>query len=266
MGWAKGFGQLVLDLFAQAPPSPGPKPTSISPNERAGATTWGGRGEARHAALSGVIILFSRRMKKSWRLEHPRTRPVLQLPALLEGAPESVWSALGDWVLAQTRPSPGSRARAKLAAAVVFAWMGEGVEKVPAAEVQGTSHNLTEVFEELNATCFEGKLEAIIRWSPRPGGLSTHRIVQTAEGPRHLITIGQVYDLPSVPRFALEGVVHHEMLHILHPPRRNGLLRRHVHHREFRQAESRFPKYQQWKEWEIREMPKLIRAIRRRMR
>ena len=261
MRW-KGIAQLVLDLFAPGPADPAPvsSPEPVSGS----APSGGGRGEHPHANLSGIPIVFSPRMRKSWRLEHPRTRPVLHLPARLENAPPEVWSALGDWVRAQTKPSPGSRTRARQAARTVFAWMGDAPERVPRAHVQGATHDLQAVFDRINAVHFGGKIEAIIRWSPRPGGLSTHRIVATGDGPRHLITIGQVYDLPGVPVFALEGVVHHEMLHILHPPRRNGDIRRHVHHREFRQAETSFPTYQLWKEWEIREMPRLLRKIRKR--
>jgi hypothetical protein len=267
MRW-KGLGQMVLDLFSSPPDPPPPEPaTKVAPVASGGERgRWGTRGEARHAQLSGLSVVFSRRMKRSWRLEHPRTRPVLHLPERLESAPPQVWSALGDWVLAQTRPSPGSRARARSAARLVFEWMGDVPTKLPVAEVQGTRHNLRAVFDRINAECFGGAVEATIRWSPRPGGLSTHRIVPTKEGPRHLITIGQVYDLPEVPLFALEGVVHHEMLHILHPPRSNGPLRRHVHHREFRTAEASFPNHVLWKEWELREMPRLLRKIRRKIR
>lgn len=82
----------------------------------------------------------------------------------------------------------------------------------------------------------------------------------------HLITIGQVYDHPSVPRFALEGVIHHEILHIVHPPRKAGLLKRHVHHKEFRDAETAFPEYRKWREWELKEMPRLLRTLRRKAR
>lgn len=265
------LGQLVLDLFGESPkvakpeerPLPGALERSI---RRGGESCWGDRGGAVSTSLAALPVVFSARLRSSWRLEHPRTHPVLHLPRALERAPEEVWGALGEWVLAQLRPSPGSRARARLASRRVFEWMGQGVERIPAGSTKGRYHDLQVVYDRVNRTDFDGQIDATIRWSPRPGGLSTHREVPTASGPRHLITIGLVYDHPDVPSFALEGVVRHEMLHILHPPRKTGPLKRHVHHRGFRDAEQAFPGYRAWRDWELREMPRLLRNMRRRKR
>jgi len=260
------LGQLVFDLFAAPPPTefpPAPPSESARPSP---LDAWGARGGLRHASLSSMPLVFSKRMKRSWRLEHPRSHPVLHLPHALREAPDSVWEALGDWVIAQSRPSPGSRVRAKLAAQTVFSWMGNEPERVPSGSSHGKHHDLQAIFDELNRTHFGGRLHATIRWSPRPGGLSTHRLLATTQGDRHLITIGQVYDQASVPKFALEGVVYHEILHIIHPPRKTGILKRHVHHRAFVEAERAFPGYAAWKAWEIREMPRLLRALRRQTR
>lgn len=265
------IGQFVLDLFSTAQPPPAAVPASppqlpVSPTGLGDTLRWGTRGGPRMASLGAIPLVFSKRMKRSWRLEHPRTRPVLHLPAQLEQAPDSVWEALGDWVTAQIRPAPGSRARAKLASRIVFEWMGEAPERVPKGSSSGRHHDLAAVFSRLNQTYFRGELQATIRWSPRPGGLSTHRQIKTASGASHLITIGQVYDQPGVPLFALEGVVHHEMLHIVHPPRSNGPLRRHVHHKAFRDAEASFPFHEAWKMWELEHMGKLIRKVRKKRR
>lgn len=255
------LGQLVLDLFGAAP---APEASSKSlPTVGAEAERWGRRGGPRMISLADLTLVFSRRMKRSWRLERPRTRPVLHLPEQLREAPEEVWEALGDWVIAQMRPSPGSRLRARLASRIVFEWMGTPLEREPKGSPAGAHHDLQAIFNHLNQAHFNGRMKATIRWSPRPGGLSTHRIIQTAEGMRHLITIGQVYDHPSVPLFAVEGVVYHEMLHMAHPPRKTGPLKRHVHHREFREAEQAFPGYHKWKTWEATEMHRLLRRVRR---
>ena len=50
-------------------------------------------------------------------------------------------------------------------------------------------------------------------------------------------------DSPSVPRYLVEYVVYHEMLHIKFPVERRGQ-RRIVHSREFRDAEKKFPQYE----------------------
>ncbi len=101
------------------------------------------------------------------------------------------------------------------------------------------------LFDELNEAYFEGRLKAVLRWTPRAGTTSTHR---KAAG-HDLITVSSRFDGPKVPREAVLGVLSHEMLHIALPPR-EGALRRHVHHKAFRQAERAFPFHRAWMAWE----------------
>jgi len=54
------------------------------------------------------------------------------------------------------------------------------------------------------------------------------------------IVVSRVFDRPSSPRYALEYVLYHEMLHLKHPVRTRNL-RRCVHSREFKAEEARFP-------------------------
>lgn len=274
------MGQLVLDLFSAVEPTPDRAPASAprapaiqnnkpfeeSPARGEGPSMqepWGQRDEVFSNDLEHLTIVFSSRLKRTWRLERPRgANPVLHLPKPFRTAPSEIWIALGAWVRAHRKPHPGTRAQARTAAAQVFAWMGERQDRAPGGGPQGNVHDLAPLFERLNREHFQGRLEALVRWSPKPGGLSTHRTLQLADGPRHVITIGQIYDHPDVPTFAVEGVLFHEMLHIEFPPQGEGL-RRHVHHARFRQAERAFPGYLAWKEWERREAPRLLRALRR---
>lgn len=273
-GWPSRMGQLVLDLFAATQPVPSAKTTRVSqpveedsgshlsPPSRAIPTGNPHRFAEDHD-LKDVTMVFSLRLKRSWRLERPRgPNPVLHLPKRLESAPPEVWKALGEWVRAHRKPHPGSRALSRRAAQTVFDWMGEGQDRRPGGDAKGRHHDLAPLFERLNREHFQGRLSAIVRWSPRPGGLSTHRTLNLPEGPRHVITIGQLYDHKDVPVQAVEGVLFHEMLHIEHPPRGEGS-RRHVHHAQFREAERAFPGYLAWKEWEHREAPRLLTGLRR---
>lgn len=277
-GWPGRMGQLVLDLFTSMEPrisgstdlaakglkqeEPGLEgdPSSKRPSA---PTTWGHRGGESCHDLENLTMVFSSRLKRSWRLELPRgPKPVLHLPKVLASAPDEVWRSMAGWVRASLKPSPGSRARSRESANAVFAWLGEGQDRPPAGSGKGRHHDLGPLFDRLNRVHFQGRLSAIVRWSPKPGGLSTHRTLRLPEGARHVITIGQLYDHKDVPVFAVEGVLFHEMLHIEHPPRGTGL-RRHVHHAQFRQAEREFAGYQAWKEWERREAPNLLRGLRR---
>jgi hypothetical protein len=58
-------------------------------------------------------------------------------------------------------------------------------------------------------------------------------------------------------------VLFHELLHAIHPPRRDEN-RRWIHHgREFRRRERAYPGYAVAIEWEKRHIPALIRSARR---
>ena len=54
------------------------------------------------------------------------------------------------------------------------------------------------------------------------------------------IVISKIFDSPQVPRYALEYLVYHEMLHLKHPVRLRGS-RRCVHPAAFQADEALFP-------------------------
>jgi predicted metal-dependent hydrolase len=58
------------------------------------------------------------------------------------------------------------------------------------------------------------------------------------------IVVSRVFDRPSSPRYAIEYLLYHEMLHLKHPVKMRGL-RRCVHSREFKADESLFPELKQ---------------------
>jgi predicted metal-dependent hydrolase len=52
--------------------------------------------------------------------------------------------------------------------------------------------------------------------------------------------VSRVFDRPSGPRYAIEYLLYHEMLHLKHPVTRRGL-RRCVHSHAFKAEEKLFP-------------------------
>jgi predicted metal-dependent hydrolase len=54
------------------------------------------------------------------------------------------------------------------------------------------------------------------------------------------IVVSRVFDRPSSPRYAIEYLLYHEMLHLKHPVKMRGL-RRCVHPPEFKAEEALFP-------------------------
>jgi hypothetical protein len=100
----------------------------------------------------------------------------------------------------------------------------------------GSYHNLVEIFNEMNQRYFEGRLERVIlAWSSR--------VSRTHLGhwdPAHrTIVLSRFLDRAEVPRLAVEYVMFHEMLHVVHPAEYDNGTRR-VHHRKFKADERRF--------------------------
>ena len=104
---------------------------------------------------------------------------------------------------------------------------------------QGKVYDLNEVFDQLNGTYFGNQLEKPnLTWSK----LRARRILGHHDQVHDTITISRALDTPRIQPFVLEYVLYHEMLHIKHPPRRNGG-RTIYHSAEFRTDERRFERF-----------------------
>jgi hypothetical protein len=243
--------QFVLDLFGREPPAASPGPVG----EKACPVP---------SKDSGVPLVYSSRRRKGWRLVKERGVWVCQVPEALRGSPPEVQSDLREWIRSALHPFPGSRKHRKDIERRIFAWIGSRLlDKVPPGSSLGRALDLQELFEELNGVHFQSRLEAVVRWSPRIGGLSTHQELRTAQGPRHLITISQAYDGLDVPRLSVAGVLYHEMCHIAFPPRPGRGGKRVVHHKEFRLAERQYPAWVEWREWEKKHLARRVRHLSR---
>ncbi len=110
---------------------------------------------------------------------------------------------------------------------------------------QGACYNLEEVFEKINLAYFNGLMaRPIISWSQ---GVS--RTILGHFDPSHnAIIISRLLDSTSVPKYVLEYVVFHEMLHLRFPVEHKGSRRR-VHTREFREAEREFAQFPEARAW-----------------
>jgi len=120
--------------------------------------------------------------------------------------------------------------------------------------VQGRFHNLREIFDDLNAEYFGGRITASISWGKRNARRAVSRrtlgsyCVHTGN-----IRINPVLDRRNVPCYFIRYIVYHEMLHsALKEERKNG--RRSLHTSEFRKKERLFKDYEKAVSWEIRRM------------
>lgn len=171
-----------------------------------------------------------------------------RLSDLLEGAPREVLGAIAHILVAKlygksVDPARAARYRRHLGTrsmSVKAHLIRQMRGRKTIHSANGHAANLEEIFEELNQRFFHGLLaRPTMTWSSAHSKSSLGHY-----DPAHnTIVISQVFDSPEVPRYALEYLVYHEMLHLKHPVRLRGS-RRCVHSVAFQQEEKLFPELQ----------------------
>lgn len=219
-----------------------------------------------------VNVIFNNRLKRGWsvRISAFSGKRTLTIPSYFEEAPETVKTALLEWAflpMTRRRKKPSATAQRKKQLEH-FIWeyvesSGNKSEKklsIDPGDFQskGLQYDLQEVFSSLNNVYFNGKLSSYIRWNK-----SNWRSYQTffidKQGKRNsLISIARTYNRRDVPRFAIEGIVFHEILHIAVPPHKSGH-RNVIHGREFKRAERQFPFFREWRKWEKEHLKSISR-------
>lgn len=102
--------------------------------------------------------------------------------------------------------------------------------------VLGAVHDLAEVFDALNRKYFDGRLmRPHLGWSRR----AWRRQFGCYDPGPNQILLSRRLDRSRVPRYVVEYVLFHEMLHLKHPTRRSGCSLV-SHSQEFRKEEKRF--------------------------
>jgi hypothetical protein len=177
----------------------------------------------------------------------------VSLSDLLEGAPENVLRAIAHILLAKLYKKPldpvqTTRYRRFTSSESVvrqteLVRQTRGRKKMIGP--QGEHYNLDEVFESLNQRFFYGLLgRPELTWS----GTIAKRSLGHYDPAHNTIVVSRVFDRKNTPRFAVEYLVYHEMLHLKHPVKVKGG-RRCVHPRAFQQEEQLFPEIEQAKEY-----------------
>ena len=102
---------------------------------------------------------------------------------------------------------------------------------------EGRTYNLETIFEELNRRFFHGLLaRPLMTWSRH----ASRQNLGHYDPAHNTIVISRIFDRPDMPRYAVEYLVYHEMLHLKHPVRLNGS-RRCIHPKAFQEEEKLFP-------------------------
>ncbi|MGB8065541.1 MAG: M48 family peptidase [Candidatus Sulfotelmatobacter sp.] len=171
---------------------------------------------------------------------------LVRLSDLLEGAPETVLRALAHILLAKMYRQPIDRRHAaryrryvashEIVRKAHLVRQMRGHKRLLSA--RGRFYDLETVFEELNARFFHGLMaRPRLSWSLT----KTRRILGHYDPAHNAIIISRIFDHPAVPRYVLEYIVYHEMLHLKHPVKLRGS-RRCVHSAEFQAEEKLFPR------------------------
>ncbi|HEY0460325.1 MAG TPA: SprT-like domain-containing protein [Pyrinomonadaceae bacterium] len=123
---------------------------------------------------------------------------------------------------------------------------------------EGEFYDLDEIFDALNQTYFRNSLaKPVLSWSSR----KTYRILGHHDSAHETVIVSKSLDDRKVPKFVVEYVVFHEMLHIFHPTEhRNG--RRFNHTPAFRRNERKFQYFEEAESWIERNVKHLKRRAK----
>jgi hypothetical protein len=169
----------------------------------------------------------------------------VNLSDLLEGAPESVLRAIAHILLAKLYKKPIEAAHnlryKRFASSAAVSKQTELIRGSRGSKrffgPEGRYYHLEEVFDTLNLRFFGGLLgRPELTWSEG----SSKRSLGHYDAAHNTIVVSRIFDRPSSPRYAIEYLLYHEMLHLKHPVKMNGT-RRCVHGREFKADEALFP-------------------------
>jgi hypothetical protein len=201
------------------------------------------------APMPPISIRFRRFTSLNTTIRLRESQIFVSLSDLLEGAPETVIQAIAHILLAKLYKKnidPAHNARYKrFASSAAVTRQTELIRSARGSKrytgPEGRYYHLDEVFDTLNLRFFGGLLgRPELTWSEH----MAKRLLGHYDAAHNTIVVSRVFDRPSSPRYAIEYLLYHEMLHLKHPVKMRGL-RRCVHSREFKAEERQFPQLEE---------------------
>ncbi len=197
------------------------------------------------APMPALEVKFRRFTSLNTTIRLREGRLIVRLSDLLEHAPEGVHRAIAHILLAKLYRKPiepvfADRYR-RYTQSEAVSKQSERIRQTRGRKVLsspvGHLWDLEEVFEAVNGRFFHGLLgRPTLTWSAHVA----KRMLGHYDAAHNTIVVSRVFDKPGTPRYAIEYLLYHEMLHLKHPVRvRAG--RRCVHSREFQAEERLFP-------------------------
>ena len=178
-------------------------------------------------------------------------RILVRLSDLLEGAPEAVLHAILHILVAKLYRQEIDAAHAaryrRFAGSHVVSAKAHLIRQMRGRKriesPRGEHYHLEEIFDDLNLRFFHGLMaRPQMTWS----GNHSRQSLGHFDPAHNTIVVSRIFDQPHVPRYAIEYLVYHEMLHLRHPVKLRGS-RRCVHPREFQEEEKLFPQLEEAK-------------------
>jgi len=197
------------------------------------------------APIPPISVRFRRFTSLNTTIRLREGKIFVSLSDLIEGAPESVVRAIAHILLAKLYRKPIKASQNhRFKRFVTSTAVTRQTEQIRNARgrkrysgPEGRFYHLEEVFDALNQRYFGGILgRPELTWSE---GLA-RRALGHYDAAHNTIVVSRVFDRPSSPRYAIEYLLYHEMLHLKHPVKIRGV-RRCVHSREFKAEEALFP-------------------------
>jgi hypothetical protein len=180
-------------------------------------------------------------------------RVLVRVSDILVGSPHEVLLALASILVAKLYRLKASKVHEKLYRAHTLhppildasqaARRNRGYKITTSS--RGKIYDLAELFAQLNAKYFDGELESpMLSWSQR----QTRRILGHHDHVHRTIIISRTLDDAAIPRYVVEYVLYHEMLHVKHPARL--VSGRTIYHGAwFRDDERRFERFDEALKW-----------------
>lgn len=117
-------------------------------------------------------------------------------------------------------------------------------------EAQGSFYDLQELYDKINADYFQNALSLALTWYGLGERLSGMRVnLGLYDAALKLIKIHRLLDSSSIPRYVVEYVLYHEMLHSTCPPMTDEKGRRSIHTKEFIERERQYHYFHCAKQW-----------------
>lgn len=184
----------------------------------------------------------------------------VRLHHMFERADEETLGVLGKFL---TKPTRADRARLKSffhSNSSLINENGTRTRRNPRIVTKGRHHDLKALLDRLNDNYFEGQAAPCrITWGQRKqGGKARSVRLGSYCAEQELIRIHPCLDRSFVPRYVVEGVVFHEILHHFIPQeRKNG--RRVIHSHRFRELERSYPHFDRMRKWQQVHLRRLLK-------